>query len=68
MSPAIRNRHQLAKYFTVPFQASTALYIQIKGFREVAPGSLVHTYQLHFRIKHLKMEEPTFFVSLVATF
>jgi len=48
------------------FQVSTAVYIQIKGFWEVAPGSLVHTYQLHFRVKRLKMEEPPFFMNLVA--
>jgi len=44
------------------------MYIEIKGFWEVAPGSLVHAYQLHFRLKRLKMGEPAFFVSLVAIF
>jgi hypothetical protein len=66
--PAFKNIHELAKYFTMIFQVSTAMYIEINGFWEVAPDSLVRTYQLHYRVKHLKMEKPAFFLSLVAIF
>jgi hypothetical protein len=63
---SLEDRHKLVKYFTVTFQVSTAVYIEIMVFWNVTPCSSVNAYQLKFMVNHLKVDEAGFFEILLA--